>query len=131
MPNFSYYRGLFWGFVSYAAVFYLWTFLSSYGLSHGLAAQVIGYVVAFAAVCGASYAVGITTFFDAVKYGLSFAAMHIALDALVIIPTIGVEAFYSPSVWIGYAIVFITPFAFLAYSKVAQRATSTTEPVAQ
>ncbi len=115
MLGFSYRRTLFWGFVTYSAVFFMWTVLSTYGLSSGLGAQIVGYIVTFVAVWGATYSIGTTSFLDAIKYGAGFAIVHIALDAVVVLPTIGAAAFYSPYVWIGYAIALLTSLLAMLY----------------
>lgn len=102
----------------------MWAVLSTYGLSHGLGAQIAGYIAIFVSVWIATQFVGCTTMSGALGYGLGFTVVHIGLDALVMLPTIGFAVFFTPFVWIGYFIVFITPPISMFYSRQFQRNTT-------
>jgi len=127
MNGVSYRLLFFWGFVTYSAIFFLWAVLAAYGLSHGIGAQITSYVVTFIAVYLAARSIGNSTLVAAVAYGVGFGVVHIFLDALVVLPAIGLVAFFSPYVWLEYGIVAISPVVYALTAKLL-RAPAFTPP---
>ncbi len=111
---------LWWGFVTYSGVFFLWAVLSTYGLSYGLGAQVAGYITVCALVLVATRFLGPLTAVAAIGYGIGFGLMHIVLDALVLLPSIGFSIFFTPFVWVSYFVVAVTPLLYVLYSGVTR-----------
>ncbi|MCR4325193.1 MAG: hypothetical protein NUV59_00055 [Patescibacteria group bacterium] len=100
---------LLYGFLTYATVFMLWSFLASYGLAYGWGAQLTSYILTAAAVSLAARALGVPSVRLAILYGAGWTLMHALLDALYIVPIAGLEALFTSYVWIEYAVVLLTP----------------------
>lgn len=113
-----------YGFLTYAAVFMLWSFLSAYGLSAGWPAQYIGYAVTAIAVFIASRTVGISALRAATLYGAGWTVMHFMFDAIYTIPLVGFAPFLNVYGWVGYSVVFLTPFVAVLYASFRSRSTA-------
>ena len=117
-----------YGFLTYAVVFMLWTFLYSYGIASvlvwGQTASVLNYVVVALSVFFAARYVGISSLKDALVYGAGLACVHLVLDIIYITPAAGVAALLVPSTWLNYLLVFVTPLATVLY----MRATAGNQP---
>lgn len=110
-----------YGFLTYAVVFMLWAFLYSYGIAsvlvYGAAASIINYVVVTVAVFVAIRHVGIASAREALVYGIGLALVHILLDVIYIPPAASLNALFESSMWINYALVAVTPFATILYTR--------------
>ncbi len=109
---------LVFGFLTYASVFMTWSLLSTYGLSAGWSAQLVGHVVEVIAILAASRIVDIADFRTAITYGAAWAVVHFLLDLLYVVPLVGFSPFFGIYGWISYGVIFVTPFLFLLWHKV-------------
>ena len=87
----------------------LWALLAPYGLAYGWSAQIASYAVTVLATYIATRLLPVKSTIDAFVAGLTWAGVHLFLDLVYIVPTAGLLALGTPFVWIGYALVVLTP----------------------
>ena len=116
---------IFYGFLVYAVVFMYWSLLSSLGLlGFGWWGQVGGHVIAAVATFVASRAIGIADLKGATLYGVCWAIEDILLDAVYVVPLAGIAPFFNMYIWIGYGVVFVTPFLAASYMRITSPGSS-------
>ena len=115
MQGFPYTRFLLYGFLTYATIFMLWSLLAAYGMSYGLGAQIVSYAVTALPKTIATRMFPIGSLQIAILAGLGWAILHMALDAVYVVPAAGFAAFLTSYVWIEYAVVALTPAATVLY----------------
>lgn len=108
-------RLLVYGFTTYAAIFMLWAFFAAYALARGPAPRITSWAATAIVVFYAATLIRPASFKGAIGIGLLWSLMHLALDALYVIPAAGILAFATYNVWINYGIVFLSTIAAFLY----------------
>lgn len=109
-------RLLLYGFTTYAAIFMLWSFFSAYNLAAGTAPRVTSWVATALVVAVAARLLKLDSFKQTLICGAVWALMHFLLDAVYVMPAVGLIAFGTYFAWVNYAIVFAAPFVVLLFS---------------
>ena len=121
-------RLLVYGYTTYAAIFMLWAFFAAYALARGPAPRITSWAATAIVVFLAAALIRPSSFKAAVGIGLLWSSMHVALDALYVIPAAGVWAFSTYNVWINYALVFFATLAAFLFQHVGSSHDETVMP---
>ena len=121
-------RLLVYGFTTYAAIFMLWAFFAAYALARGPAPRITAWAATAIVVFLAATLIRPSSLKAAVGIGLLWSAMHLALDALYVIPAAGILAFATYNSWVNYGIVFLSVIIAFLYQYSRSKTDVTVEP---
>lgn len=110
-----------WGVVLYALLFLLWSFFAVYGFANSAAARPIAFLVLLIAAFIAGRSLHMSSWKDIVPYSLGWALIMAILDAAFSVPLRAWHVFSEPSVWVGVALVILTPLLAAQRLHVADR----------
>ena len=102
-------RLLVYGFTTYAATFMLWALFATHTLERGPAPRITAWIATVIVVFYAAKLLKPESFGHALRVGVAWMLIHLALDAVYVIPAAGILAFNTYFVWTSYVIVLVTP----------------------
>lgn len=106
----------------------LWAFFAAYALARGPAPRITAWAATAIVVFCAARLIRPASFKGAIGIGLLWSALHIALDALYVIPAAGILAFSTYNVWVNYGIVFVATIIAFLYQYVSSSHNETVTP---
>src|SRR3989338_4772759 len=121
-------RLLVYGFTTYAAIFMLWAFFAAYALARGPAPRITAWAATAIVVFYAATLLRPASFKSTLGVGLLWSIMHLALDALYVIPAAGILAFTTYNSWTNYGIVFLSVIIAFLYQYSRGKTDATVEP---
>lgn len=100
-----------WGFLIYAAMYFLFSILGRYDLMGGDASVVAGLFMCVVLSLAAGLSLRARSVFDVLPYSISWAFVMAAMDGFLSVPVFGLGAMLDWHLWIGYSIVALVPLA--------------------
>ena len=110
-------RALGWGVIIYAIMYLAWSGMVIYGFSLGIVSLVARLAVLALVTIIATRAMRLMNMKDVVGHALVWAAVAIGLDMVYLVPFSGWALYASWSVWAGYALIVVFPFAYTMLHK--------------
>ncbi len=101
-----------WGIVIYAIVFLAWSCLVMYGFVEGVVPRIIGLGALIGTAAIATGTLRLMNWRDVMPYAVSWTVVVILMDAALSVPFAGFSIYRDINIWIGYALVFVTPIIY-------------------
>ncbi len=114
-----------WGVAIYAVMYLVTSGLLLYGLLIGLIPTLLKLATLVFVTALAGRSLNVRVWQDVIPYSVLWALIVALLDAVFWVPLSGWTLYASPGVWIGYAIVMITPIIAVRFPKKKSAAAQT------